>query len=84
MNPKTLYRWISKSKHKAWQHTNRGAKKTAVYLPSLKSLNNWKKIITNLKLYEKDLEIAILRDLIKKEKPELSDRIEIAYKWIAR
>jgi transposase-like protein len=27
---KSLYRWISESKHKAWQNTSSGAKKTAV------------------------------------------------------
>lgn len=32
-------------------------------------------------LGEKDLEIAILRDLLKKQ-PSIKDKVEIAHKWI--
>lgn len=71
INTKTLYRWISQSKHKAWQHTSNEAKKTAVYVPSHQELKQLEKENDQLKkiLGEKDLEIAILRDLIKKKNP---------------
>lgn len=71
ISPKTLYRWISQSKHKAWQHTSNGAKKTAVYVPSNQEFKQLEKENNQLKklLGEKDLEIAILRDLIKKKNP---------------
>lgn len=71
ISPKTLYRWISQSKHKAWEHTNSGAKKTAVYVPSYQEFKQLEKENNQLKklLGEKDLEIAILRDLIKKKNP---------------
>lgn len=46
---------------------------------------NYKKEYNKLKkeLEEKDLEIKILRDLIKKKEPVLADKIAIANKWIA-
>ena len=71
ISPKTLYRWISDSKHKAWGHTSSGAKKTAVYVPSPQEFKQLEKENNQLKklLGEKDLEIAILRDLIKKKNP---------------
>ncbi|CCO07869.1 transposase [Desulforamulus hydrothermalis] len=71
ISPKTLYRWISRSKHKAWEHTSSGAKKTAVYVPSHQEFKQLEKENNQLKklLGEKDLEIAILRDLIKKKNP---------------
>ena len=71
INVKILYRWISESKHKAWQHTKSDAKKTAVYVPSHQEFKQLEKENDKLKqiLGEKDLEIAILRDLIKKQNP---------------
>lgn len=71
VSSKTLYRWISESKHKAWQHTSSEAKKTATYIPSEKEFKQLEKENDKLKriLGEKDLEIAILRDLIKKKNP---------------
>lgn len=71
IRPKTLYSWLSNSKHKAWEHTKNEAKKTAVYVPSpqeFKQLENQNEHLKKL-LGEKDLEIAILRDLIKKKNP---------------
>jgi len=71
INVKTLYRWISESKHKAWQNTKSDDKKTAVYVPShqeFKQLENENDKLKRI-LGEKDLEIAILRDLIKKKNP---------------
>ncbi|MDY0404652.1 IS3 family transposase [Virgibacillus sp. 179-BFC.A HS] len=35
-------------------------------------------------LGEKDLEIAILRDLVKKQNPPLAEKIEVADKWIQK
>ncbi|MDO7787243.1 transposase [Desulforamulus aquiferis] len=71
VHPKTLYRWISESKHKAWQQTSSESKKTAVYIPSHKEYKQLEKENDKLKniLGEKDLEIAILRDLLKKKNP---------------
>jgi len=71
ISPKTLYGWLSQSKHKAWQHTNGEAKKTAVYMPSHQEFKQLEKENDKLKklLGEKDLEIAIMRDLIKKKNP---------------
>ena len=71
VNLKSLYRWISQSKHKAWQTTSAKAKKTAVYIPShqeFKQLENENDKLKKI-LGEKDLEIAILRDLVKKQTP---------------
>lgn len=71
ISPKTLYRWISESKHKAWKQTNGDSKKIAVYVPSpqeFKQLENENDKLKKI-LGEKDLEIAILRDLLKKKNP---------------
>ncbi|OAT79296.1 transposase [Desulfotomaculum copahuensis] len=71
VNLKTLYRWISQSRHKAWQVTSAGTKKTAVYIPSHQEFRQLESENEKLKkiLGEKDLEIAILRDLVKKQPP---------------
>ncbi|RYD05545.1 hypothetical protein N752_09370 [Desulforamulus aquiferis] len=47
VHPKTLYRWISESKHKAWQQTSSESKKTAVIYLHIKNINNWKKKMTS-------------------------------------
>lgn len=71
VSPKTLYSWISQSKHKAWQHTNGESRKTAIYMPSHQEFKQLESENDKLKklLGEKDLEIAIMRDLIKKKNP---------------
>ena len=71
VNIKTLYRWIHESKHKAWEVASGDAKKIAQYMPSPQEFRQVEKENEQLKkiLGEKDLEIAILRDLIKKKNP---------------
>lgn len=49
ISPKALYRWISQSKHKAWQHTNGDAKKTTVYVPSHQEFKQLEKLTLNNK-----------------------------------
>jgi len=71
LDPKTIYRWRSESKHKAWEATEPTAKKTTVYTPTAQEFKQIETENDQLKklLGEKDLEIAILRDLIKKTQP---------------
>ncbi|MTV51078.1 transposase [Heliobacillus mobilis] len=66
-----LYRWIQQSKHKSWQDAPEDAKKVSAYVPSPKEFVQLESENDRLKqlLGEKDLEIAILRDLIKKKNP---------------
>ncbi|WP_425061451.1 hypothetical protein SCACP_37640 [Sporomusa carbonis] len=71
LSPKTIYRWKADMKHKAWEVTEPSAKKTAAYTPTsqeFKQLENENGQLKKL-LGEKDLEIAILRDLLKKSQP---------------
>lgn len=71
ISEKTLYRWIQESKHKAWEETDGNAKKIAPYIPSPQEFRQIEKENNTLKklLGEKDLEISILRDLVKKTRP---------------
>jgi len=71
INLKTLYRWIHESKYKAWDVAADDAKKIAPYVPSPQEFRQIEKENDQLKkiLGEKDLEIAILRDLVKKARP---------------
>jgi transposase-like protein len=71
LSRKTIYRWQSESKHSAWKITEAGAKKTATYTPTALEFKQIEGQNDQLKrlLGEKDLEIAILRDLIKKSQP---------------
>lgn len=71
VSPKTLYRWIQDCKHKAWKETAADAKKVTAYIPSPQEFRQMEKENNTLKklLGEKDLEIAILRDLVKKTRP---------------
>lgn len=71
ISPKTIYSWKKQLEHKAWKQTAPGAKKTVTYTPTA---NEFKELETQngqLKtlLGEKDLEIAILRDILKKSQP---------------
>jgi len=71
ISPKTIYRWKKEMKHKAWEVTEPSAKKTAAYMPTsqeFKQLENENGQLKKL-LGEKDLEIFILRDLLKKSQP---------------
>jgi len=71
INVKVIYRWLKESKHKAWANTPSDAKKIAEYLPSPKEFRQLEDENEKLKtlLGEKDLEIAIMRDLLKKRRP---------------
>jgi len=71
LSTKTIYSWRKQSQHKAWQVTSSDAKKTTTYTPTAQEFKEVESENTHLKqlLGEKDLEIAILRDLIKKTQP---------------
>lgn len=68
---KVIYRWKKESKHKAWGNAPSDAKKVTEYLPSPKEFHQLEAENEKLKslLGEKDLEIAIMRDLLKKRLP---------------
>ncbi|HLN89553.1 MAG TPA: transposase [Candidatus Binatia bacterium] len=69
--PKQVYDWIKQSKHQDWKQTSPGAKKVAPYTPSLQEFRAVEEENDKLKriLGDKDLEIEILRDLVKKVDP---------------
>ena len=71
INAKTLYRWIQESKYKAWGETDANARKVRTYVPSPQEFRQMEKENNTLKklLGEKDLEISVLRDLVKKTRP---------------
>ena len=71
LSTKTTYNWRKQAGHKAWDVTGPTAKKTAVYTPTAQEFKELESENGQLKqiLGEKDLEIAILRDLIKKSQP---------------
>ncbi|MED4603050.1 transposase [Paenibacillus validus] len=68
---KMLARWIRQSKHANWKNASPESKKVAAYTPSSKEFQALEQENDKLKklLGEKDLEIAILRDLVKKVNP---------------
>lgn len=68
---KMLSRWIRQSKQTDWKKTAPEAKKITAYTPSPKEFQELEHENDKLKklLGEKDLEIAILRDLVKKANP---------------
>lgn len=71
ISEKSLYRWIQESKYKSWKEADGNAKKVATYIPSPQEFRQIEKENNTLKklLGEKDLEISILRDLVKKTRP---------------
>jgi len=71
LSTKTIYGWRKQSSHKAWDATKPSAKKTSTYTPTAQEFKELEIENGQLKqiLGEKDLEIAILRDLIKKSQP---------------
>jgi transposase-like protein len=68
---KMLSRWIRQSQQTGWKKTAPEAKKIAAYVPSPKEFQVLEHENDKLKklLGEKDLEISILRDLVKKVNP---------------
>jgi transposase len=71
LNPKLLYQWIKNATHTDWKETSPHAKKVASYTPSPTEFREMETQNDQLKrlLGEKDLEIEILRDLLKKANP---------------
>ncbi|WP_031513908.1 transposase [Desulfofalx alkaliphila] len=72
--PTTVYGWLKakKNNHKAWDNTSNKDKRIAKYIPSPKEFKELESENAKLKelLGEKDLEIHILRDLLKKNNPD--------------
>lgn len=71
LSPKQVYDWMKLSKHSGWQSTQTDAKKVQTYTPSPHEFKELETKVDTLKkiLGEKDLEIEILRDLLKKSNP---------------
>lgn len=71
LNPKMVYQWVKQSKHRDWQATPAEGKKVAPYTPTVEELREIEEENNTLKrlLGEKDLEIEILRELVKKVDP---------------
>ena len=71
LSSKTIYSWRKQSQSAAWNAAEGTAKKIAAYTPSAQEFKELEGENSQLKqlLGEKDLEIAILRDLVKKSQP---------------
>lgn len=71
LTPKTVYDWMKQSKHTDWMSTSSQAKKVSIYVPSTSDFKELEVENDKLKkiLGDKDLEIEILRDLLKKANP---------------
>ena len=71
ISPKTIYNWKKQAQHKAWDATAPSAKKIVSYTPTAQEFKALETQNGQLKtlLGEKDLEIAILRDVLKKAQP---------------
>lgn len=76
IDPRLLSRWIQESKHNDWDQTSSGAKEVTAYTPFLQEFKELESENDKLKLIsgDKDLEIARLKDLIKKIDPGLLKR----------
>lgn len=78
--PTTIYGWmkVKDNNHKAWEITPDNAKKMSEYIPSSKEFKELESENTKLKelLGEKDLEISILRDLLKKKNPGYQTKLK--------
>ncbi|KEO83696.1 transposase [Tumebacillus flagellatus] len=66
-----VYRWMKQSKHQDFKQARPEAKKVAPFTPSMEEYRAIEEENDKLKriLGEKDLEIEILRDLVKKVDP---------------
>lgn len=71
LSTKTIYSWRKQAGSAAWNAAGGTAKKIVAYTPSAQEFKELEGENSQLKqlLGEKDLEIAILRDLIKKSQP---------------
>ncbi len=70
VNENTVYRWLQKEKHRDWEMTPMESKQTHEYIPSAKEYKDLEKENNQLKklLGEKDLQISVLQDMVKKTK----------------
>lgn len=75
---KLVYQWIKQSKHSGWQNASSNAKKIQAYTPSPQEFHELETKVDTLKklLGEKDLEIEILRDLLKKSNPAYRTKLK--------
>ncbi|MCM2534377.1 IS3 family transposase [Neobacillus pocheonensis] len=73
-------RWVKEYKEGKYNDMSLGVDSTPLETKKLSQENDQLKKL----LGEKDLEIAILRDLIKKKNPPLAEKLEIADKWIKK
>lgn len=69
--PNLVYRWKKQFQLSTYKHSDNKAKRVAGYVPSPKEFEELEKENQKLKqlLGDKDLEIANLRDLVKKVNP---------------
>lgn len=76
--PKVVYNWMKMSKHQDWQTTSTDAKRVSTYVPSTSEFKEIETENDKLKkiLGEKDLEIEILRDLLKKVNPAYRTKLK--------
>jgi Transposase and inactivated derivatives len=78
ISPQVLYRWMEQSEHMDWKTTSSTSKAISAYVPSsqeFRALEGENKQLKEL-LGEKDLEIAVLRDLIKKQNPAYRTKLK--------
>ncbi|WP_461039868.1 transposase, partial [Tepidimicrobium xylanilyticum] len=75
--PGTVTRWVRESKKENGLIPNYNYSNNI----NAKSLEEENEQLKKL-LGEKDLEIAILKDLLKKNEPTIEDKVNIAKKWI--
>jgi len=78
LTPKMVYNWMERSKHHDWQTTSPEAKKVASYIASPAEFKELETENDRLKkiLGDKDLEIAILRDMLKKVNPAYRTKLK--------
>jgi transposase-like protein len=71
ITPKQIYDWKKQAESTAWKQAPKGAKSVETYLPTPQEFQELEQENVKLKqiLGDKDLEIAILRDLLKKKNP---------------
>ena len=71
LSTKTIYAWRKQASTRAWDVTDGTAKKIASYTPTDQEFKQVERENNQLKqlLGEKDLEIALLREVLKKSQP---------------
>jgi transposase len=71
ISSRLIYRWKKELQMATWNQAQSDAKRVEAYVPSPKEFQELEKENLQLKqlLGDKDLEIAILRDLVKKVNP---------------